>query len=45
MKILADKKEKRYVSDNARLMTEWDWKKNDELRLFPDAITCGGDRT
>lgn len=25
---MAEKKEKRYVSDNAQLMTEWDWEKN-----------------
>ena len=28
---MAEKKEKRYVSDNAQLMTEWDWEKNNKL--------------
>ena len=30
---MAEKKEKRYVSDNAQLMAEWDWEKNKELKL------------
>jgi hypothetical protein len=29
--IVAEKKEKRYVSDNAQLMAEWDWEKNNKL--------------
>ena len=28
---MADKKEKQYVSDNAQLMAEWDWEKNNKL--------------
>ena len=28
---MAEKKEKQYVSDNARLMAEWDWEKNNKL--------------
>ena len=28
---MAEKKEKKYVSDNAQLMAEWDWEKNDKL--------------
>ncbi len=29
--IVAEKKEKKYVSDNAQLMAEWDWEKNNKL--------------
>lgn len=28
---MAEKKEKRYVSDNAQLMAEWHWEKNTNL--------------
>ncbi|MBR2041111.1 MAG: zinc-ribbon domain-containing protein [Oscillospiraceae bacterium] len=28
---MAEKKEKQYVSDNAQLMEEWDWKKNTDF--------------
>ena len=38
---MAEKKEKQYVSDNARLMAEWDWEKNDELGLSPYVLTIG----
>ena len=38
---MAEKKEKQYVSDNAQLMTEWDWEKNSEISLYPDKLTCG----
>ena len=38
---MAEKKEKQYVSDNARLMAEWDWKKNNELGLNPQKLTVG----
>ena len=38
---MAEKKEKRYVSDNARLMAEWDWEKNNVSELDPCVITCG----
>ena len=38
---MAEKKEKRYVSDNAQLMAEWDWKKNRELGFDPQKLTCG----
>ena len=41
---MADKKEKRYVSDNAQLMTEWDWEKNDKINIDPKATTCGSHR-
>ena len=33
--VMAEKKEKQYVSDNAQLMAEWDWEKNNELGLDP----------
>ena len=32
-------KEKRYVSDNARLMAEWNWERNNELGVYPHEIT------
>ena len=32
-------KEKRYVSDNAQLMTEWNWERNNELGVYPHEIT------
>ena len=38
---MAEKKEKQYVSDNARLMAEWDWDKNNELGLNPQKLTVG----
>ena len=41
MSIVADKKEKRYVSDNARLMAEWNWEKNNALGLDPKKLTFG----
>ena len=31
MSIVAEKKEKQYVSDNARLMAVWNWEKNNGL--------------
>ncbi len=36
---MAEKKEKRYVSDNTQLMAEWDWNKNNELGLDPTTLT------
>lgn len=38
---MAEKKEKQYVSDNAQLMPEWDWEKNNELGFNPQELTCG----
>jgi len=38
---VAEKKEKKYVSDNARLMQEWDWAKNNELGFDPQKLTFG----
>ena len=39
--IMAEKKEKRYVSDNAQLMAEWNWEKNNDLDLDPETLTFG----
>ena len=41
---MAEKKEKQYVSDNAQLMAEWNWEKNNELGLDPNKLTCGSGR-
>ena len=38
---MAEKKEKRYVSDNAQLMAEWDFAKNDILGYTPQTISYG----
>ena len=38
---MAEKKEKIYVSDNARLMKEWNWDKNTKLGYDPTALTLG----
>ena len=40
---MAEKKEKQYVSDNAQLIAEWDWKRNGILA--PDMITCGSSKS
>ena len=41
---MAEKKEKRYVSDNAQLMAEWDWNKNSNLGFDPKEITHHSDK-
>ncbi len=41
---MAEKKEKRYVSDNAQLMAEWNWGKNNELNLIPETLTLGSNK-
>ncbi|MBQ4573037.1 MAG: zinc-ribbon domain-containing protein, partial [Clostridia bacterium] len=41
---MAEKKEKRYVSDNAQLMAEWNWEKNNELGIDPKTLTLGSDK-
>lgn len=38
---MAEKREKQYVSDNAQLMAEWNWEKNNELGFDPDTLTLG----
>ena len=39
---MAEKKEKQYVSDNARLMAEWNWERNTDLD--PSKLTLGSGR-
>ena len=39
--IMAETKEKQYVSDNAQLMAEWDWEKNNELNISPNSLSYG----
>ena len=41
---MANKKEKKYVIDNAKLMAEWDFDKNNQMGIFPDKITCGSSK-
>ena len=41
---MAEKKEKRYVSDNAQLMAEWNWEKNTELNFDPSQLTLGSNK-
>ena len=36
---MAEKKEKRYVSDNAQLMAEWNWERNTDYD--PSQLTYG----
>ena len=38
---MADKK---YVIDNAELMAEWNWKKNNELGFNPETLTLGSNK-
>ena len=33
--------EKKYVIDNAKLMAEWNWEKNNELGFDPKTLTLG----
>jgi hypothetical protein len=42
--IVAEKKEKQYVSNNAHYMTEWHWERNKELGFSPEKLTCGSGR-
>lgn len=41
MSIVADDKKKKYVSDYAQLMEEWDWEKNERENLDPQKLTYG----
>ena len=41
---MAEKKEKKYVSDNAQLMSEWNWDKNNAEGFDPHQLTCGSER-
>ena len=38
---MAETKEKKYVSDNAQLMAEWDWERNSEFNFNPERLTLG----
>ena len=42
MSIVAEVKEKRFLSDNAQLMAAWDYEKNGELN--PAELTCGSEK-
>ena len=39
---MAEKKEKRYVSDNVHLMTEWNWERN--IDISPSTLTLGSNK-
>ena len=36
--------EKKYVIDNAELMAEWNWEKNNELGFDPETLTLGSEK-
>ena len=36
--------EKKYVIDNAELMAEWNWEKNNELGIDPKTLTLGSEK-
>ena len=36
--------DKHYISENAQLIAEWDWEKNDELKLDPKTLTLGSNK-
>ena len=36
--------EKKYIIDNAELMAEWDWEKNNELGFDPKTLTLGNNK-
>ena len=42
--ILAEEKDKLYVSDNAQLMSEWDWENNSKLGLESEKLTYGSSK-
>ena len=37
--------EKKYVIDNAKLMAEWDWEKNNKLGFDPKTLTLGSEKS
>lgn len=41
---MAVKKEKEFVIDNAELMAEWNWEKNNELGFDPKTLTLGNNK-
>ena len=42
--VVAEIKEKRFVSDNAQLMAEWNWEKNRASGLEPHKLTYGSEK-
>ena len=36
--------EKKYIIDNAELMAEWNWEKNNELNFDPKILTVGSEK-
>ena len=36
--------EKKYIIDNAELMAEWNWEKNNELKFDPNTLTLGSNK-
>jgi len=38
------KKTKHYLIENATLMKDWDWDKNNPLELNPNSLSCGSDK-
>ena len=36
--------EKKYIIDNAELMAEWNWEKNNELGFDPETLTLGSNK-
>ena len=36
--------EKHYITENAQLIAEWDWEKNDELKFDPKTLTLGSNK-
>ena len=38
---MTETKEKKYICDDAQLIDEWDWSKNNELDLFPNNLLRG----
>ena len=41
---MAENNIKRYVSTNSKLMSEWDWVKNNNLNLIPETLTLGSNK-
>ena len=41
---MEEKKEKKYLSDNAQLMAEWNWERNNEPQLDPRILTIGSSK-
>lgn len=41
---MKNKREKKYLIDNEKLMSEWDWVKNNELNFNPNNLTLGNNK-